>query len=91
MQTDFHFYCVAVLARAAGFSPDDALVLAYASQYVDDATEGEGQRLGSPPQAHADPLAGQRSDIDRDRYLQHPGAAVPGGGLCPRIRSHPAG
>lgn len=41
MQTDFHFYCVAVLARAAGFSPDDALVLAYASQYVDDATEGD--------------------------------------------------
>ncbi|HNW27912.1 MAG TPA: hypothetical protein PKN50_05520 [Spirochaetota bacterium] len=41
MQTDFHFYCVAVLARAAGFTPDDALVLAYASQYVDDATEGD--------------------------------------------------
>lgn len=41
MQTDFHFYCVAVLARAAGFTPDDALILAYASQYVDDATEGD--------------------------------------------------
>ncbi len=41
MQTDFHFYCVSVLARAAGFTPDDALVLGYASQYVDDATEGD--------------------------------------------------
>lgn len=39
MQRDFHYYCVAVLARAAGFNPRDALVIAYASQYVDDATE----------------------------------------------------
>ena len=41
MQKDFHFYCIAVLARAAGFSRKDALVMAYCSQYVDDATEGD--------------------------------------------------
>jgi len=39
MQKDFHYYCVAVLARAAGFKSEDALTIAYASQYVDDATE----------------------------------------------------
>ncbi len=40
MQKDFHYYCIGVLARAAGFSSEDALTIAYASQYVDDATEG---------------------------------------------------
>lgn len=40
MQKDFHYYCVAVLAKAAGFGSNDALTIAYASQYVDDATEG---------------------------------------------------
>jgi hypothetical protein len=39
MQKDFHYYCIGVLSRAAGFNPKDALILAYASQYVDDATE----------------------------------------------------
>jgi hypothetical protein len=41
MQKDFHFYCVAYLARAAGFSSRDALIIGFASQYVDDATESE--------------------------------------------------
>jgi hypothetical protein len=45
MQKDFHFHCVAVLARAAGFEPDDALTIAYASQYTDDSTESELIRL----------------------------------------------
>ncbi len=39
MQKDFHYCAIAVLARAAGFTPQDALTIAYASQYVDDATE----------------------------------------------------
>jgi hypothetical protein len=41
MQRDFHYYCVGVLARAAGFNNKDALVLAYASQYVDDSSESQ--------------------------------------------------
>jgi hypothetical protein len=41
MQKDFHFYCIAVLARAAGFDRRSALTIAYASQYVDDSTEGD--------------------------------------------------
>jgi hypothetical protein len=45
MQRDFHYYCIAVLARGAGFSGPDALHIAYASQYVDDATEGDRIRL----------------------------------------------
>ena len=45
MQEDFHYYCTGVLARAAGFNSEDALIIAYASQYVDDATESELIRL----------------------------------------------
>jgi hypothetical protein len=48
VQKDFHYYCVAVLARAAGFNKKDALTIAYASQYVDDATESELIRLEIP-------------------------------------------
>ncbi len=39
MQIDFHYCTIKVLARMAGFSPDDAQIIAYASQYVDDATD----------------------------------------------------
>lgn len=45
MQIDFHYYCIGVLARAAGFNGEDALTIAYASQYTDDATESEPMRL----------------------------------------------
>ncbi len=37
MQVDFHFYAVYALARAAGFLPDNAFVIAYSSQHTDDA------------------------------------------------------
>ena len=40
MELDFHYYAVFKLARLAGYGPDDAEILAYASQYVDDSTEG---------------------------------------------------
>ena len=45
MQRDFHYYCIAVLGRAAGFNRDDALTIAYASQYTDDSTESDLIRL----------------------------------------------
>lgn len=41
MQKDFHYYAVYQLARLAGFSRGDSETIAYASQYVDDATESE--------------------------------------------------
>jgi len=46
MQKDFHYYCIGVLAKAAGFDKGDALTIAYASQYVDDSTESEPVRVG---------------------------------------------
>jgi hypothetical protein len=36
MRVDFHFYTIYASARAAGFKPDDAYIIAYASQYTDD-------------------------------------------------------
>ena len=40
MQLDYHYYLIHHLAALAGFPRDDAETIAYASQYVDDATEG---------------------------------------------------
>ena len=39
MQKDFHFYTIYVLARCAGFGPNEAGVVAYVSQFTDDAVE----------------------------------------------------
>ena len=41
MQRDFHYDAIAVLARWAGYSSSDALTIAYASQYVDDADDAD--------------------------------------------------
>jgi len=37
MQQDFHFYGIYALARAAGIEDEHAQIMAYASQYMDDA------------------------------------------------------
>ena len=39
MQTDFHHAVTYALARLAGFSKDEAAIIGYAAQYVDDAVE----------------------------------------------------
>lgn len=39
MQRDFHYCTIKVLTQKAGFSPDEAQIIAYASEYVDDATD----------------------------------------------------
>ena len=39
MRIDFHFYTIYALARSSGFNPDDAYVIAYSSQYTDDAVD----------------------------------------------------
>lgn len=41
MQLDYHYYVVFHLSELAGFSASEAETIAYASQYVDDATESE--------------------------------------------------
>ncbi len=46
MDKDFHYYGTGLLARAAGFTEQEALTIAYASQYVDNATESEPLRVG---------------------------------------------
>ena len=38
MQIDFHHAATYAIARIAGFEPQDAEVVAHASQYVDDST-----------------------------------------------------
>lgn len=39
MDQVFHYYLIAIIARAAGFSLTDATIIANASQYVDDCTK----------------------------------------------------
>jgi len=39
MQEDMHFYGVYALSRAAGIRPETAKIIAYASQFVDDAID----------------------------------------------------
>jgi len=41
VQIDFHYCTIRVLAEKAGFSPEDAQIIAYASQHVDDAVDHE--------------------------------------------------
>jgi hypothetical protein len=46
MDKEVHYYAIGFLARAAGFTKQHALTIAYASQYVDNATESEPIRIG---------------------------------------------
>ncbi len=50
MQEDFHYCTIKVLAQESGFTPEDAQVIAYASQYTDDAVEYQPLTIkGLPP------------------------------------------
>lgn len=50
MEKDFHYCMIRVLAEKAGFSKEDAQVIAYASQYVDDAVEHIAIKIQNVPQ-----------------------------------------
>ena len=41
MQIDFHYCAIRVITEKAGFSAEDAQIIAYASQYIDDAIDHE--------------------------------------------------
>lgn len=73
MEKDFHFYCTAVLAKAAGFNAQDALTLAYASQYVDDAAENKPLRVGEisfdPVRTAHDGLESFHPEVQRRVFL----------------------
>ena len=43
MQQDMHYYGTYAMARAAGLAVKDAKILAYAAQYVDDATSNDSE------------------------------------------------
>lgn len=49
MQKDIHFCLIKVLSQESGFSPDDAQIIAYASQYTDDAVEHLPLRVKNLP------------------------------------------
>jgi len=48
MKKDFHYSVVKILAVKAGFQEDDAQTIAYASQYVDDATTHKPVNITNP-------------------------------------------
>ncbi len=39
MQIDFHYYTIRIITEEAGFLPEDSQIIAYASQFVDDAVD----------------------------------------------------
>jgi len=41
MEQDYHYYAIYALSKLAGFSKVESEIIAYASQYVDNATESE--------------------------------------------------
>jgi len=45
MQIDYHYYVIRILAEKAGFNASEAQTIAYASQFVDDATEFSPMQL----------------------------------------------
>lgn len=47
MDREIHYYGIGFLARAAGFTKQHALTIAYASQYVDNSTESAPIRVGN--------------------------------------------
>jgi hypothetical protein len=41
MQKDFHYDIIYAIAKEAGYKDDEAYIIAYSSQYVDDNTDRE--------------------------------------------------
>ena len=74
MQEDMHYYGTYVIARAAGVPPNDASVIAYAAQFVDDSTKqdsephDDGGLLFGIATAHTlkDSINFNESEIDRE-------------------------
>lgn len=64
MNKSFHYYCIRVLAEKAGFSPNHAQTIAYASQYTDDSTEHGRMTITNMPAGFAYP----RWDSARDTF-----------------------
>ncbi len=87
MQSDMHFYGTYVLTRAAGISKDDAGVIAYAAQFVDDSTKTDSQThkdgglLYGTATVHSKMQAVTNANVDRleQRRVWVPFHFLPGG------------
>ena len=84
MQIDFHHGVIYVLARLARFTHPDAAVLAYASQYVDDATNrgtilfDNGRRYAHLASAHEVFDLNQNCNVKEDCEVWVPFHFLPG-------------
>lgn len=84
MQTDMHFYGTYVIARSAGIPKNDARILAYAAQYVDDSSqqdsethEDKGLLYGIATAHH--PIDRDNLDEEDQRRVWVPFHFMPGG------------
>lgn len=86
MQQDMHYHGTYAMARAAGLPVDDARVLAYAAQYVDDSTANDsevhedGGMFHTTATAHTNPeaIANAASDHIEQRKVWVPFHFFPG-------------
>ncbi len=87
MQIDMHYYGTYAIARAAGIPPNDAHVIAYSAQFVDDSTEKDsfthedGGLLYGISTAHHNIKAGASQFVESEvqRRVWVPFHFLPGG------------
>ena len=74
MQIDMHYFCTFFVARAAGFAPEDSLIMATAAQFMDDNAGKDtlnfkdGARLDVDVTAHHS-LDGANIDPEDQRHV----------------------
>lgn len=59
MQVDFHYCTIRILAEKAGFDSNEAGIIAYASQYVDDAIDHEMMKVSGNPEIFQERFDGE--------------------------------
>ena len=77
MQIDFHYCMVRLLSEKAGFTPDEAQIIAYASQFVDDANANKSFKIKDVPDfgferyknGYFDPVCTAHKDIENVKGL----------------------
>ncbi|HBT88837.1 DUF6765 family protein [Desulfobacter sp.] len=71
MQQDMHYYGTYAIARAAGLAVKDARILAYAAQYVDDATANDSEVHKDGGMFHATATAHTNSEAIANAAVDH--------------------
>lgn len=51
MDKTYHYHCIRILSELAGFPAKDAQIIAYASQYADDASEHKMMKISNVPES----------------------------------------